>query len=75
MRVIGAIAMRLGTVRPLIRAGRERMSAAREAVSGAVTVTWCSSGDTGRYVHMHGTYCTGQPAGPHGHSARLHDRT
>ncbi|GAA3173470.1 hypothetical protein GCM10010451_22830 [Streptomyces virens] len=40
MRVIGAMAMRLGTVRPLITAGRDRMAAARAAVSEAVTVTW-----------------------------------
>ncbi|GGQ94479.1 hypothetical protein GCM10010216_66140 [Streptomyces flaveolus] len=39
MRVIGAIAMRFGTVRPLMTAGRARICAAREAASEAVTVT------------------------------------
>jgi hypothetical protein len=38
MRVIGAITIRLGTVRPLRAIGRDRTWAAREA--GVVTVTW-----------------------------------
>ncbi|GAA2656870.1 hypothetical protein GCM10009864_23750 [Streptomyces lunalinharesii] len=42
MRVIGAIAMRFGTVRPFSATGRERISAAREAAD-AVTVTGNSS--------------------------------
>ncbi|GAA3063412.1 hypothetical protein GCM10020254_04180 [Streptomyces goshikiensis] len=37
IRVIGAIAMRLGTVRPFSVTGRDRISAAREAVD-VVTV-------------------------------------
>ncbi|GAB7109247.1 hypothetical protein JCM4814A_75610 [Streptomyces phaeofaciens JCM 4814] len=36
---MGAIAMRFGTVRPLIDTGRERISAAREGLDW-VTLTW-----------------------------------
>lgn len=38
MRVIGAITMRFGTVRPFSATGRDRISVAREA-GDAVTVT------------------------------------
>lgn len=38
MRVIGAIAMRFGTVRPFSVTGRDRIPAAREA-GDSVTVT------------------------------------
>src|SRR5690349_11048686 len=38
IRVIGAITIRFGTVRPLSAIGRDRIRAAREA--GVVTVTW-----------------------------------
>ncbi|GHJ98049.1 hypothetical protein SNE510_75680 [Streptomyces sp. NE5-10] len=38
MRVMGAIAMRFGTVRPFSVTGRDRISAAREA-GDAVAVT------------------------------------
>src|SRR4051812_13355754 len=39
-RVIGAMAIRLRTVRPLRATGRDNTSAAREADSAEVTVTW-----------------------------------
>ncbi|WP_228034691.1 hypothetical protein, partial [Streptomyces spongiae] len=35
---MGAIAIRLGTVRPLIETGRDRIAAAREAEAASVTV-------------------------------------
>ncbi|GAA5004157.1 hypothetical protein GCM10025734_42190 [Kitasatospora paranensis] len=60
MRVIGAIAMRLGTVRPFSATGRERISAAREA-EDAVTVMEFLAG-TGRYVHVHA--CVQMPTVP-----------
>ncbi|GGZ76778.1 hypothetical protein GCM10010344_49750 [Streptomyces bluensis] len=37
---MGAITIRFGMVRPFRARGRERTCAAREADSGAVTVTW-----------------------------------
>ncbi|GGQ62675.1 hypothetical protein Saso_34260 [Streptomyces asoensis] len=46
MRVIGAIAMRFGTVSPLRETGRERISAARDG-AGGVMLTWGTPRDDG----------------------------
>ncbi|GGU05385.1 hypothetical protein GCM10010244_34430 [Streptomyces coeruleorubidus] len=62
MRVIGAIAIRFGTVRPPSDTGRDRISAAREAAE-ASTVTW------GAPLRIPDSMCirigrTVQPSGP-----------
>src|SRR5262245_56841682 len=74
---MGAMTIRLGTVRPFSVTGRDRMRAARDAEG--VTVTWGSSSaggrrETVRYVHTHrAAYPTvGRPPGDPGHARGRH---
>ncbi|GAA2764909.1 hypothetical protein GCM10010103_39500 [Streptomyces paradoxus] len=82
MRVIGAIAIRFGTVRPPSDTGRDRISAAREAE--AATVTWgLTFGYRGvcAYAWDDLTFNHPVPSGPShprcdpGHALRTHPAT